>query len=284
MDTDKPTWRSGAWLVAGSVLLLLAFALAAVGTDPPEAAWVTALVVTGVAATVVVWALVRTRSQRRLYEAELAAWAAQRATQTERLRIAGDLHDLVSHGLGLITVRAAVARAVPGQDGEGERARALAEIEQASRETTIELRRMLTVLRTSGAAPLHPADTLADLSAIVDAASSAGLATSLAVADLGDVSAGVQLTLCAVVREALNNTLRHAGPTRARIDLHREGDVIVVDVQDDGPHGSWQPRPGAGHGLRALRERVAVLGGTLHVSPGDHGFRLAARMPDRDQS
>lgn len=284
MDTDKPTWRSGAWLVAGSVLLLLAFALAAVGTDPPEAAWVTALVVTGVAATVVVWALVRTRSQRRLYEAELAAWAAQRATQTERLRIAGDLHDLVSHGLGLITVRAAVARAVPGQDGEGERARALADIEQASRETTIELRRMLTVLRTSGAAPLHPAETLADLSAIVDAASSAGLVTSLTVADLGDVSAGVQLTLCAVVREALNNTLRHAGPTRARIDVQREGDVIVVDVQDAGPHGSWQPRPGAGHGLRALRERVTVLGGTLHVGPRDHGFRLAARMPDRDQS
>lgn len=284
MDADKPRWRSGAWLVAGSLLLVLALALSAMGADPPEAALWTTLGAIVAATAVVAWALLRTRSQRRLYEAELAAWAAERATQTERLRIASDLHDLVSHGLGLITVRAAVARTISGHDGESERARALADIERASRDTTTELRRMLTVLRTPGAPPVRPADTLDDLPAIVDAASSTGIATTLRVADLGDVSAGVQLTVCAVVREAVNNTIRHAGPTRVRVDARREGNVIVVDVQDAGPREPWQPRPGAGHGLPALRERVALLGGTLDVGPSDHGFRLTARIPDREPS
>lgn len=282
MDSDQPTWRSGAWLVAGAVLFVLAFALSAMGADPPEAALVTTLAAVGIAGAVVVWALLRTRSQRKLYEAELAAWAAERATQTERLRIASDLHDLVSHGLGLITVRAAVARALPGQDGESEHARALADIEQASRETTTELRRMLTVLRTPGAAPLHPADTLDDLPGIVEASNIAGLSTNLHMADLGDVSAGDQLTVCAVVREALNNAIRHAGPTQVRVDVRRDGEVIAVDVQDGGSREAWQPRPGAGHGLPAIRERVTLLGGALHAGPSDHGFRVTARIPERE--
>ncbi|GAA3661276.1 sensor histidine kinase [Microbacterium marinilacus] len=280
MDTDRPTWRSRAWLVAASVLLALVLVLSTVGVDSPQTTLAMTLVAIGVAAAMVVWALLRTRSHRRLYEAELAAWAAERAAQGERLRIARDLHDLVSHGLGIITVRAAVARAIPDPD-EDDRANALADIERVGRETTTELRRMLTVLRTPGPAPLRPADTLDDLPAIVDAASSTGVEATLAVADLGEVSAGVQLTVCAVVREALSNAIRHAGPTRARIDVRREGDALAVDVQDAGPSEGWRPQPGAGHGLDALRERVAVLGGTLDAEPAGPGFRLTARIPDR---
>lgn len=283
MDLGRPTWRSRAWLVAGAVLFVLALVLSAMGVDPPGAALATTLAAGGVAIAVLVWALLRTRSQRRLYEAELATWAAERATQTERLRIASDLHDLVSHGLGLITVRAAVARRITGQNGENERANALADIEQASRETTTELRRMLAVLRTPGAAPLHPSDALGDLPAIVEAANSAGLTTTLGIGDLGDVSSGVQLTICAVVREALNNTIRHAGPTQAHIDVQREREVIVVDAQDAGPREPWPPQHGAGHGLDGLRERVSVLGGTIRATPSEHGFRLTARIPDRDR-
>ncbi len=283
MDTGRPTWRSHAWLVAAGVLLALAFALSAMGADPPEAALVTTLAAIGIAVTVLVWALLRTRAQRRRYEEELAAWAGERAMQTERLRIASDLHDLVSHGLGLITVRAAVARTLTGPDGENERAGALTDIEQVSRETTTELRRMLTVLRTPDAAPLRPADTLDDLPAIVHAANAAGLTVTLGIEKLGDVSPGVQLTVCAVVREALNDTLRHAGPTQAYVHVRRDREVVVVEVQDDGPLEAWQQRPGAGHGLDCLRERVATLGGTLHAEGGEHGFHLVARVPDPER-
>lgn len=281
METGRPRWRSYAWPVAAGVLTVLALTLLTVGVHPPVAMWAVLTVAVTVTVSVISWALVRTRSQRRRYEAELASWAAARAAQEERLRIARDLHDLVSHGLGLITVRAAAARTVTGPDGETERANALADIERTSRTTTTELRRMLAVLRTPGPAPLHPANTLDDLPAIVKAAADAGLSTTLTVGNLGDVSPGVQLTICAVVREALSNTVRHAGPTHTQIEIHRDRDVIVVDVHDDGPQPGWVPQPGAGQGLSGLTERVAALGGALDAGPAAPGYRLTARIPDR---
>lgn len=280
MDTGRPTWRSRAWLVATGVLLVLACILSVTGAEPPEAAWITVLAAVGIAVTVMMWALLSTRAQRRRYEEELAEWAGERAAQAERLRIASDLHDLVSHGLGIITVRAAVARTLTGLDGERERADALTDIEQVSRETMTELRRMLAVLRDPDTALLRPAETLDDLPAIVQDADAAGLSTTLGVEELGVVSPGVQLTVCTVVREALHNAIRHAGPTRARVRVRRDGEAVLVDVRDAGPRGSWHPQPGAGHGLDGLRERVAALGGTILAEPEENGFHVTARIPD----
>ncbi len=281
MDIDRPTWRSRAWLVAAGLLAVLAALLSFVGVDRPEAAWAAVAVAAAVAVSVIGWAFDRTRRERHRYEEELASWAGERARQTERLRIASDLHDLVSHGLGLITVRAAVARTITGPSGELERADALADVERVSRETTTELRRMLTVLRDPDTAPLRPADTLADLLLIVQHANTAGLTATLGLEELGDVSPGVQLTVCAVVREALHNTIRHAGPTHARVSVRRDGEIVLVEVQDAGPRTPWQARPGTGHGLDGLRERVAVLDGALHAEPDpDGGFHVIARIPD----
>ncbi|MEU4241817.1 histidine kinase [Actinoplanes sp. NPDC026619] len=281
METDRPAWRSRAWLVAVAVLVVLAFVLTTAGFASPVSAWATLVAAAGFTVAMIGWALIRTNAQRRHYEDELAAWAAERATQGERLRIARELHDLASHGLGLITVRAGAARSVTGPSGEAERADALADIERISRQATTELRRMLAVLRTPGPAPLRPGDTLADLPVIVSTAIDAGMTAALGIGELGDVSPGVQLTACAVVREALNNTLRHAGPAHARVEVHRDQDTIVVTVQDDGPHPGWQPQPGAGHGLRGVRERVTTLAGTLEAGAKADGWLLTARIPDR---
>jgi two-component system sensor histidine kinase DesK len=283
VQTDRPAWRSRAWPGAAIVLAAVTVVLLAGGADAPVAGWAVLLVAAAVTATVLGWALHRTSVQRRRYEGELAAWAAERAARDERLRIARDLHDLVSHGLGLITVRAAAARCVTGPDGVTERANALADVERVSRETTTELRRMLTVLRTSGPASLRPAETLVDLPAIVRAANESGLSATLGIDDLGNVSPGAQLTICAVVREALHNTLRHAGPTSARISIHRERGTIAVTVSDAGARAGWQPQPGAGHGLSGLRERITVLGGDLRAGTAGDGYQLTAHIPDQDQ-
>lgn len=283
METDRPIWRSRAWLGAVITLLVLGLVLSSVGADSPVAEPAILVITAIVAVSVIGWTQLRIRAQRRRYEAELAAWASERSAQAERLRIAADLHDLVSHGLGLITVRAAAARGIAGQGEESEQAHALADIERAGRETTTELRRMLTVLRDPGTAPLRPADTLDDLPAVVQAGNVAGLTATLAVDELGDVSPGVQLTACAVVREGLNNTLRHAGPTDVRVDVRADGEVVVVEVQDAGPQGPWQPQSGAGHGLDGLRERVSALGGELSAERHERGFRVVARIPDRDR-
>ncbi|QIM17454.1 histidine kinase [Leucobacter insecticola] len=256
--------------------------MSVVGFESPTVGTVILALMIAAAVFVTVWTLLRTRAQRRRYEEELASWAGERATQAERLRIAADLHDLVSHGLGLITVRAAAARGVTASHGDDERALALADIERVSRETTTELRRMLTVLRDPGAAPLRPGDTLNDLPEIVRTACAAGLTAELDVAELGELSSGVQLTICAVVREGLANTLRHAGPAHAQVEVRRDGATIAVEIRDSGAAGGWQSRPGAGHGLDGLRERVGALGGSLHAAPHEHGFQILARVPEKE--
>lgn len=262
------------------LLVVLALVLMVMGFSGFDAVRTALAGTTVTAVLVILWAVLSTRAQHRHYQEALAAWAAERATQAERLRIARDLHDLVSHGLGLITLRASAASTVTGPDGEAERAGALIDIEKASRRTTTELRRMLTILRTSGA-PLRPSEALEDLPAIVQTANDAGLTVDLDVAELGKVSPGVQLTVCTVVREALTNTSRHAGPTRARVQVHQEQDELVVHVRDDGPRPGWRAEPGAGHGLDGLRERVTALDGTLHAAPARDGWALTARLPDR---
>ena len=84
-----------------------------------------------------------------------------------------------------------------------------------------------------------------------------------------------------VVAEALANTARHAGPTRARVTLRREPGLLRIAVVDDGPATGWEPHLGAGQGLRGLHERLAALGGTLTVGPRTDapGFAVEAVMP-----
>lgn len=273
---------SGVWATAGILLTALTLMLATVGVEGAPATTALLLVAFGGAAAVLGWALWRTRQVRRSYEDDLTSWAAERAAQAERLRIARDLHDLASHGLGLITVRAAAAQGVTGVTADAECRTALADIERAGRQATTELRRMLTVLRgpAADAAPLRPAETLADLPGIVEAARTGGLRIALDAQGLPEISAGVQLTVCAVVREALANSLRHAGPTSARVLLHREGTAVVVEIADDGPVAQWRPQPGAGQGLAGLRERVVAVGGTVRAEAGASGFVLHARLPE----
>ncbi|WP_211339103.1 sensor histidine kinase [Salana multivorans] len=278
---DRPVLRSRVWPIALGGLAVLIAVLATVGVDHPPATTVTLAFTLVVTAVVLTWAALRTRAQRRDYEHELTAWAAERAVHAERLRIARDLHDLASHGLGLVTLRAAAARTVAGPDGDAERVQALADIERAGRRATHELRRMLTVLRDPEAeAPLRPADTLADLPAIVAATGATGVRATLTDASAGSVTAGAQVAVCAVVREGLANVARHAGPTAARVDVRREPGGVVVVVDDDGPVPGWRPHPGAGHGLAGLAERVAAMDGTLEAGTRGSGFRLAARLPD----
>ncbi|WP_235714892.1 sensor histidine kinase [Actinomyces naeslundii] len=84
-----------------------------------------------------------------------------------------------------------------------------------------------------------------------------------------------------VVAEALANTARHAGPTRARVTLRREPGLLRIAVVDDGPATGWEPHLGAGQGLRGLHERLTALGGTLTAGPRADapGFAIEATLP-----
>ncbi|MCO8270291.1 histidine kinase [Actinoplanes sp. TRM 88003] len=286
----RPERRSRVVPVLLAVGVVTAVAMVTGGARGPAATVIPALFAAG-AVTAAVWAVLRWRADRRLYEHRLTEWAAAEAVHSERLKIARDLHDIVSHGLGLITVRAASTRHL---DKPPEVAEALTDIEQASRGATAELRRMLTVLRESGAeratggswevrqfaAPRTPVDDLSVLPAIVRAAETAGVRPELTVTELGAVSPGVQVAICQTVREALSNTARHAGPTDVRVVVRRDLQVLVVSVADDGPAPGWSHAPGAGHGLLGLHERISALGGSLAAREKGGGFQLTARIPD----
>ena len=214
------------------------------------------------------------RQARQLQAQQVAA-----AVAAERLTIARDLHDLVSHGLGLITVRAAVARSVDATSPDRLMA-ALGDIEQASRATTLELRRMLQVLRSSQSPPLSPAPGAPNWQESITAAERAGLTVEAAGTSVAVNSNGVALAVHRILQEGLANVTRHAGPTKVRIDLTRNGDTLCLTMADEGPVPGWRARPGAGHGLLGLQERVAALGGELSHSSSPAGFRLVAELPD----
>ena len=249
------------------------------------------------------------RRDRRVYEWRLAQETAARAVAEDRLVIARELHDAVSGNLGAITVRCAVARRLETTP-DGLR-RALDDVEAASREATDGLRRMLAVLRDGRTPPAPGAVTASapsagagaglagSLAEAIDAARRAGVGVEFdadagadAEADAGvdtvpgaavpdGLTAPVSRAAARVVDEALVNTARHAGPTRARVALLKEPGWLRVRVVDDGPAPGWTPRPGAGQGLRGLHERVAALGGSLVAGPrGDApGFAVEAVLP-----
>src|SRR6266511_3656730 len=235
------------------------------------------------------WWLGEAVRNRRAYVAELRERAeqaertreeeARRRVDEERLRIARELHDVVSHSIGVISVQAGVAAHLlerrPDKAGE-----ALATIRQASDEALGELHAMLGVLRQpDGRAPLAPAPGLAQLDALVAQAEGAGLRVEVAVQGAANLPPAVDLACYRIVQESLTNVVRHAGASHATVTVAADGDALVVEVTDDGT-GTPASGNGARQGIVGMRERARALGGTLQAGPApEGGFRVSARLP-----
>jgi signal transduction histidine kinase len=201
---------------------------------------------------------------------------ARRAVAEERVRIARDLHDVVAHHLSVIVVQAEAAQEV--LDTRPDRAgAAMGAVAETARGALGELRRVLGVLRSD--ASLAPQPDLAAVDDLVASVRQAGLAVAVHTeGDARPVAGVVGVAAYRVVQEALTNVLRHAAAQRADVGLAYGDDALVVTVSDDG-HGPAAPG-GGGHGLAGMRERVAVLGGSLDAGPRDGGgFAVRARLP-----
>ncbi|WP_299542490.1 sensor histidine kinase [uncultured Streptomyces sp.] len=214
---------------------------------------------------------------------------ARAAVMHERARIARELHDIVAHNVSLMVVQTIAADRV--QDRDPEKAHELhATVEQTGRDTVTELRRLLDVLRTdeeTGTDPSKepPQPTVDGLPSLIDSVRDTGLDVDYSV--LGTplpLPAGTHLTAYRIVQEALTNTMKHAGPTRTRVQLIWEDgpERLTIRVCDDGPDAvagrtPVAPADGTGHGLVGMRERIAAVGGTLHTGdrPGG-GFCVHA--------
>jgi signal transduction histidine kinase len=199
----------------------------------------------------------------------------------ERARLAGELHDIVGHGLSLIVLQlVAVDGLVDKGDLESAR-RKLATLENTARQTLAETRRLVQVADADGErdSDRSPRPGLADIAGLVADVSRAGARVELCVSGHhAAVSTGLGLTAYRVVQEALTNVVRHARPAVARVVLEASPDRLTVEVTDQGVD---VPLPGeAGHGLRGMRERVLLYGGSFDASPlPEGGFRVHAAFP-----
>ena len=203
---------------------------------------------------------------------ERAEEQARRRVEQERLRLARDVHDVVSHSLAMIAVQAGVGAHVADRRPE-QAVAALLEIKEASRSALAELRVTLDVLRE----PECPESSgLERLDEVARVARLAGVGVEVR-GSPGTLATPVDDAAFRIVREAVTNTVRHARHARrVTVDLERDAAELRLRVVDDGgPAGEITP----GNGLRGLAEHAAVLGGRSSAAPGPDGFVVEAALP-----
>ena len=206
------------------------------------------------------------------------ATKTQAAVKQEQARIARELHDIVAHHVVVIVAQAGAAKRAVDADSEQAR-RTLDSIETLGREALIEMRRLLGVLWTYEGGSKAPQPGLKQLPTLVAQIERAGLPVRLTIhGDPRPLPAGVELNAYRIIQEALTNTLKHAGPTQAEVELAYHPDFLELRVCDDGRGCAQSLTPG--HGLVGMGQRAVLLGGEVVVGPrSDSGFQVTATLP-----
>lgn len=267
--------------LAGSLLLLAALPLAALvsprdlttyeafaqSRDVLQIAWLVAAAAAGEALR---------QAEQRADEAERTKEeAARRRADEERLHIARELHDSLTHQISVIKLQAEVAVHLARKRGEEVPAPLLA-ILDAGREASQELRATLEALRDDDKNPPHGIN---DVPQLVERARATGLDAHLTIEGHNDdVPAAVERTAYRIVQESLTNITRHAAAATARVHIDYRPGTLLVRVDNDGTAPPKPVEPGIG--LQGMRERVTALGGSLEAAPRtDGGFTVQAELP-----
>lgn len=225
----------------------------------------------------------------------------QLAIAEERVRIARELHDVVAHGVSLMTVQIAAARKVAKKNPEGAAA-ALATAEETGRQSLAELRGIVSVLRGADAsieaastkdaqprlsaneppAALAPMPGLDDIPSLVESMNDAGLKVAYSVLGVRpELNAGTGLIVYRVVQEALTNVIRHSKAKRVEVSLMYLPDSVDIRIEDDGTGAPEPIHRNDGHGILGMRERLATVGGSVTAGPGPEGrgWQVHAEIP-----
>jgi signal transduction histidine kinase len=272
----------GVGLLTALFMLLPAIPL---GGTPP---WLV-LILCGVVSLVLVLGdaiLGRHTAEARLAEqAELRRQdLARQAVLEERSRIARELHDVVAHHMSMIAIQAEAAP-LKIHDLPPAAQETLTAIRGAAREALAETRRVVGLLRNGDEMPERaPQPGLARLDELVEAGRQSGLTVEPVVIGMPrPLAVGVDLSAYRIVQEALSNAARYAPGARVRVTVRYGGQRLHVSVTDEGCDPPVTAQAGGGHGLVGMRERVAMLGGTLSAGPHhDGGFAVVADLPYGD--
>jgi signal transduction histidine kinase len=214
----------------------------------------------------------------------VTAAARERATQdlvartaaAERIRLAGEVHDVAGHGFALVAMHAGIALLVLDERPDQARV-SLEAIKATSGASLADLRGMLDAFH-------HPGDGKAGLvgiGALVDEVRAAGLPVELTITDVA-LTDEADAVAYRVVQESLTNVLRHAGPTTANVQVVPAADHVLVQVGDRG-RGAPDGASACGRGLAGLHRRIEAVGGRFTAGPRTGGgFQVTARLPIGD--
>ncbi len=265
--------------------VLLALVAGTVASDPSDEDPSGSVIFGTVAVLGAPWLIGRLLRSRALLADTLAEKAAaaerrreavaEQAVEAERTRIAGELHDVVSHALSAMVVGAGAAKAFSRRDAD-KAAVAFAGVEETGREALGELRRLLGILRHGDEElGLAPQPSLAHVHDLARRAAREGLPVHVSVEGEPPASlpAGVDLTAYRLVQAALTAASAEGGAGRAEVTVRYAPDAVEVGIEDDGA------LRGDGS-LVGLRERVLLYGGELRSAPRLRGgHRVRARLP-----
>ncbi|MFF9778424.1 sensor histidine kinase [Streptomyces sp. NPDC013978] len=214
---------------------------------------------------------------KAVYELEDARETRARlAVAEERLRFGRDLHDVIGRNLAVIALKSELAVQLARRE-RPEAVEQMIEVQRIAQESQREVREVVRGYRE--------ADLGVELSGAQGVLAAAGINCSVDGADTAGLPGEVQSALAWVVREATTNVLRHGNADQCAVVLRvREGQVVLT-VENDGIRTGGGEQAvgsvsGAGSGLAGLRERLAVVDGTLEAGPvGGEAFRVVARVP-----
>lgn len=285
--------RTGDRLRRTAVVVVLLAAIHVAATTLSESGFPTAPILGAVVLWGGAWIVgdqLRQRRQRSADRAERAARTerdAERerrlAVAEERTRIARDLHDSAAHAINVILVQAGGARLVQDTDPDAVRV-ALSTIEDVARDTITDIDRLIRRLRADGAAPgangaVEPPTGLAAVPALAERYRTAGLPVEMRVQGTPrSLAPGLDQAAFRIVQESLTNAARHgSGP--AGVEIAYAESSLALTVSNPCPATANGGPEIGGHGLQGMRERAALLGGTLSVDRHDGRFSVHAHLP-----
>ena len=187
------------------------------------------------------------------------------AKVAERERIARDLHDVLGHTLSVITLKSELAGKLIDRDPQ-RAGKEIREVEEISRQALSEVRDAIRGYRSKGLA--------AELAQAKSTLETAGVAVQCDAATTMKIPPMQESVLSLVVREAVTNVVRHAQAHTCSLRLDQQNGSCLLEIHDDG-RGSFTAE---GNGLRGMRERVEMLGGTLNRETNS-GTRLTITLP-----
>jgi signal transduction histidine kinase len=265
-------------VLASGAYLLLVIALNLHGAPESALGYITFYLALAVA-----WGAGAWLRQSRAAEAERRLHIADVTRAAERTRIAGELHDVVTHHVTAMVVQAEAARYLTAQPDRLDQT--LTIVTETGRKAISDLRHLLDLLDPDEG-PRARTPTVGELHDLVEQTRQAGQPVEFT--EEGRPPAGIgsaEMIVYRVVQESLTNALKHAHGSSTTVDV-RHGDAeIAVEIGTDGTGPAVASPGGSGRGLAGLRERVGVLGGEFSAGPRDGGgFVVRARIPVQSTS